>query len=94
MIAMALSAETPIEIRFMCHRELATYLLPKLKAIDLIGQIDHPHTSQPLQALFAALEQQEEAERATLPAWRPPSLEALGRHQSEDGAWDVDEDEA
>jgi hypothetical protein len=93
MIAIARNPETPLEIRFMCHREIATYLLPKLKAVDLTGQGDHSTTAQSLHALLVALEQAEDAERATLPAWRPPSLETLGRHQREDGEWDVDEDE-
>jgi hypothetical protein len=91
MIAMALSAETPSELKFMCHREIASYLLAKLKAVDLTGQVEHHHTSQALQVLFAALEQQEDAERARLPGWRLPALETLGRHQQERGEWDRDE---
>jgi hypothetical protein len=75
----------------MCHREITAYVLPKLKAIDLTNQVDHPHTAQPLQALFVALEQAEEQERARLPTWRPPALETLGRHQQECGEWDRDE---
>jgi hypothetical protein len=91
LIAMALSAETPMEIRFMCHREIATYLLPKLKAIDLMAQAEHPPTSQSLQALCAALEQEEEAERASLPPWCPPALETWEKHPQERGEWDRDE---
>jgi hypothetical protein len=91
LIAMALSAATPLEIRFMCHREIATYLLPKLKAIDLTAQAEHPHTSESLQALFAQLEQEEEAERASLPPWPPPVLETLEKHPQERGEWDRDE---
>jgi hypothetical protein len=93
MIAMACNAEMPIEIRFMCHREVASYLLAKLKAVDLTGQVEHHHTSPALQVLLAALEQQEDAERATLPPWRPPALETLGRHQQEREEWDRDEAE-
>jgi hypothetical protein len=90
MIAMACNAETPIEIRFMCHREVASYLLAKLKAVDLTGQVEH-HPSPALEVLFAALEQEEEAERASLPPGRPPALETLGRHPQERGEWDRDE---
>jgi len=93
LIAMARSAETPIEIRFMCHREIAAYLLPKLKALALTGQVDHHHTSQPLQELFAVLEQEEAAERASLPPWTPPVLEALGRTPRADGMLGLEDGE-
>jgi len=93
MIAMALSPETSIELRFMCHREIAAYLLPKLKAIALTGQVDHHHTSQPLQELFAALEQEEAVERAMLPPWTPLALEALGRTPHADGMWELEDGE-
>jgi hypothetical protein len=91
MIAMARSPETPIEIRFMCHREVASYLLAKLKAVELAGQVEHHHTSPALQVLLAVLEQQEGAEQARLPAWRPPTLGTLGKHQQDRGEWDRDE---
>jgi hypothetical protein len=80
MIAMARSPETPIELQLICHREVAAYVLPKLKALTMTGECDPPPTAQSLQALFMALEQAEEQERAQLPMWRPPSLETLERH--------------
>jgi hypothetical protein len=93
MMAMALAADTPLELRFQCHRELAQYVLPKLKTMAVSGEVEHHHTSEPLQVLFARLEQEEETERANLPPWTPPGLEALDMHQSADGEWDL-EDEA
>jgi len=93
LIAMALSAATPLKLRFMCHREIAAYLLPKLKAIALTGQVDHHYTLQPLQELFAALEQEEAVERAMLPPWTPLALEALGRTPHADGMWELEDGE-
>jgi hypothetical protein len=91
MIAMALSGDTPLELRLKCHMEVAAYLLPKLKAIALTGEVQHTHTSMPLQALFAALEQEEEQERASLPPWTPPGREALGMPEQGDGTWDLED---
>jgi hypothetical protein len=93
LMAMALAADTPLELRFQCHKELAQYLLAKLKAIEIAGDVEHHHTVEPLQVLFAQWEQEEEAERASLPPWTPPGLEALEMRQGEDGEWDLEEDE-
>jgi hypothetical protein len=93
-MAMALAADTPLELRFQCHRELAQYVLAKLKAMEMSGEVEHHHTSEPLQVLFGRLEQEEEAKRASLPPWTPPGPEALDMRQSADGEWDFDEDEA
>jgi hypothetical protein len=73
---------------------LAQYVLAKLKAMEVSGEVEHHHTSEPLQVLFARLEQEEETERANLPPWTPPGLGALDMRRSEDGEWDLDEDEA
>jgi hypothetical protein len=85
LIAMALSKDTPLELKFDCHKEVTAYLLAKLKSIAIAGEVEHHHTSEPLQVLFARWEQEEEAERASLPPWTPPGLEALDMRQSEDG---------
>ena len=89
---MALSSETPLELRFDCHKEVAQYLLSKLKSIAIAGEVEHHHTSEPLQVLFAKWEQEEEAERASLPPWTPPGIEAIDMRRQPDGEWDLDED--
>ena len=91
MMHLALEAED-IYIQLACHREIAQYLLPKLKAIEVQGQVTHTHTyDEELVALLTALEQEEEAERATLPPWTPPVMDL---EQGAGGVWqDVEEDE-
>ena len=93
LIAMALAQDTPLELKFDCHKEVAQYLLAKLASIKVQGEVEHHHTSEPLQVLFARWEEEEEVERASLPPWTPPGLETLEMRQSEDGEWDLDEDE-
>ena len=96
LIALALAKHTPPELQFECHKEVAQYLLAKLKAIAIAGEVEHHHTSEPLQVLFARWEQEEEAERAALPAWNPPGVEALDAlemAQGEDGTWDLDDED-
>jgi hypothetical protein len=90
MIAMALSDNTPAALQVECHKEVAQYLLPKLASIKVQGEVEHHHTSEPLQVLFAKLEQEEEAERASLPPWTPPGLEALEMRRSGEDAWDLE----
>jgi hypothetical protein len=60
--------------------------------MELSGEVEHHHTSEPLQVLFAKLAQEEEAERATLPLWAPPGLEALEMWLQADGEWDLDDE--
>jgi len=84
LIVLGCDPHTPVELQIACHKEIAAYLLPKLKAVEVHGTIDHTHTSVPLQALFAALEQAEEQERATLPPWTPPALLEVGPAPMED----------
>src|SRR5215813_7774316 len=93
LIAMALSSETPLELRFDCHKEVAQYLLSKLKSIAIAGEVEHHHTSEPLQVLFAKWEQEEEAERASLPPWTPPGIEALDMRRQPGGEWDLDDED-
>ena len=90
---MALSRETPLELKFDCHKEVAQYLLPKLASIKVQGEVEHHHTSEPLQVLFAKWEQEEEAERVNLPPWTPPGLEALDMRQQPGGEWDLDDED-
>ena len=68
-------------------------MLAKLANIKVEGKVEHHYTSEPLQVLFARWEQEEEAERATLPPWTPPGLEALEMRQGEDGEWDLEDNE-
>src|SRR5262245_33131170 len=93
LIAMALARETPLDLKFECHKEVAQYLLAKLKAIAIAGEVEHHHTSEPLQVLFARWEQEEEAERVSLPPWTPPGIEAIEMYQDESGMWDLDDDD-
>jgi len=93
LIAMALSSETPLELKFDCHKEVAQYLLSKLKSIAIAGEVEHHHTSEPLQVLFAKWEQEEEAERASLPPWTPPGIEALDMRRQPGGEWDLDDED-
>lgn len=75
---------TDMRIVVHCVEILADRLLPKMKAVEHSGMIDHHHTSAPIQVLFTALEQEEVAQRESLPDWRPPALD-LG--QGPDGVW-------
>ena len=94
IIALALSKGLHPSLQLECHREVAAYLLPKLASIRFEGEVEVQHgLAQPLQELFAVWEQEEEAERADLPPWIPPGIEAIDMHQGEGGAWDLDEDE-
>lgn len=92
LIAMAMAQDTPLELKFDCHKEVAQYLLAKLASIKIEGEVAHHHTTEPLQVLFAQWEQEEEQERASLPPWTPPGLEALDLRRQPDGAWDLEED--
>jgi len=53
MIAMALAKDTPLSLKVECHREIASYLLPKLASMKVEGDIEHHHgLAKPLQELF------------------------------------------
>lgn len=84
LMRTSLRDDTPIPYKIECDREVAGYLLPKLKAVEISGKVDVHHTSEPLQVLFAALEEEEEAERETLPPWQPAVLTMAPRT---DGVW-------
>ena len=68
-------------------------MLPKLASVKIEGEVEHHHSVDPLQVLIAQWEVEEAQEREALPPWDPPGLEALEMHQSEPGAWDLEEDE-
>ena len=93
LMELAFEQDTSPQLQFECHREVAQYFLPKLKPIEIAGELEHHHTSEPLQVLFAQWEHEEEAERATLPPWEPPGLEALEMRKSDDEVWDLDDEE-
>jgi len=77
-----------------CIEVLADRLLPKLKALEVAGQVDHTHhPSMPLQRLFAALEEEERRERETLPPWTPPALLEMGMTPQADGTRDLEDGE-
>ena len=91
MIAMALAQDTPLDLKFDCHKEVAACLLSKLASIRVEGEVAHVHASTSLRDLFALWEKEEEAERASLPPWCPPALETWEKHPQERGEWDRDE---
>ena len=91
MIAMALAQDTPLDLKFDCHKEVAAYLLSKLASIKVEGEVAHLHTSTSLRDLFALWEQEEEAERASLPPWTPPGFGALDMQPDAEGVWDLDD---
>jgi hypothetical protein len=93
MIAMALAKDTPPDLKLDCHKEVAAYLLSKLASIKVEGEVAHLHTSTSLRDLFALWEQEEEAERASLPPWTPPGFGALDMQQDADGVWDLDNED-
>jgi hypothetical protein len=93
MIAMALSKGIHPSLALDAHKEIAAYLLPKLSSIKVEGEVAHLHASASLQDLFALWEQEEEAERASLPPWTPPSFGALDMQQDAEGVWDLDHED-
>jgi hypothetical protein len=94
MIAMALAKDTPLDLKLDCHKEVAAYLLSKLASLKVEGEVAHVHASTSFRDLFALWEQEEEAERASLPPWTPPGFGALDMQQDAEGAWDLaDEDD-
>ena len=85
LMKTSLSPATLVGYKIECDREIANYLLPKLKAVEITGHVDVHHTSEPLQVLFAALEEEEEAARETLLPWQPALMDlAMG----DDGVWE------
>ena len=90
MIDMTRDGDVPVEIQFACHREIAAYLLPKLRAIEVKAEVNHNHRT-PLDELLARLEREEEEERKHLPLWHPPA--PLDMEPGERGVWEVDEGE-
>jgi hypothetical protein len=93
LIALGCDARLDPQLQFDCHKEVAQYLLAKLASIKIEGAVEHHHTSEPLQVLFAQWEQEEEQERASLPPWTPPGLEALEMWRDGSGTWDLDDEE-
>ena len=93
MIAMALAKDTPPDLKLDCHKEVAAYLLSKLASIRVEGEVAHLHASTSLRDLFALWEQEEEAERASLPPWTPPGIEAIDMRRSSEDEWDLADSE-
>src|SRR5262249_10361899 len=87
LITVAMDPETPLEVAVHCHETIASYLLPKLRAVEMTGQVEHQHTHS-LAQLFEALEEEEAQERETLPPWTAPPLDL---ERGEHGVWaDID----
>jgi hypothetical protein len=91
MIAMALAKDTPLDLKLDCHKEVAAYLLSKLASLKVEGEVAHVHASTSFRDLFALWEQEEEAERASLPPWTPPGFGTLDMQQDAEGVWDLDD---
>jgi hypothetical protein len=91
MTAMALAQDTPLDLKFDDHKEVVAYLLSKLASLRVEGEVAHLHVSTSLQELFQIWEKEEEAERASLPPWRPPGFGALDMQQDAEGVWDLDD---
>jgi hypothetical protein len=93
MIAMALAADTPLDLKFDCHKEVAAYLLSKLASIKVEGEVAHLHASTSLRELMEVWEREEEEAKASLPPWTPPGFGALDMQQDGDGVWDLDDED-
>jgi hypothetical protein len=93
MIAMALAQNTPLDLKLDCHKEVAAYLLSKLASIRVEGEVAHLHASTSLQELMVLWEQEEERERASLPPWTPPGIEAIDMRRSSEDEWDLEDRE-
>ena len=68
-----------------CAEILVDRLLPRLKATEIAGTVEHQHTRTPLDQLLARLEREEEEARKTLPPWTPPPPLDMG--QDAQGVW-------
>jgi hypothetical protein len=90
MIAMALAQDTPLDLKFDCHKEVAAYLLSKLASIKVEGEVAYLHASASLQELMVLWEQEEERERASLPPWTPPGIGAIDMQRSGEDEWDLE----
>jgi hypothetical protein len=43
MVELAHDSQLPIELRFQCHKEIAYYIEPKRKAVDVSGEFGLSH---------------------------------------------------
>jgi len=92
MIALAMDGRTHPTTKLDVHKEIASFLLPKLSSVKMEGEVAHIHASASLQDLMAVWEKEEEAQRAELPPWKPPSFGALDMAHDGDG-WELAQDE-
>jgi len=92
MMAMAMDSRTHPTTKLDVHKEIASFLLPKLSSVKVEGEVAHVHASASLQDLMAIWEKEEEVQRADLPPWKPPSFGALDMAQDGDG-WELAQDE-